>query len=294
MPYVRQPAVSPSTPHYGAHTGHAQRRLGSARIMLGRLCRHYQPRSVLDVGCADGAWLKASRELGVRTTVGFDTTARTGPGLLDPHITFSQVDFETPIQTDHTFDLAISLGAAARLEPDSACNLVNALTASSDVVLFAAAPAIEPGNAPTDADARPDSFWGRLFAERDFAVFDMFRPAHWHDERVASNYRRGAFLFVRESSDLCERLHEDGIASISDLADMDGAPARADDPVPAAEPATERDDHGRRGQGILNTLGALTGWSRGPKVVDVGWGGSASGGMFTSAELFTSDLGYRD
>ena len=42
----------------------------SAKIYLDHLWEYIQPQSVLDVGCGNGAWLKACHEHGSKTLIG--------------------------------------------------------------------------------------------------------------------------------------------------------------------------------------------------------------------------------
>ena len=46
--------------------------VSSARVILDILFKHYNPKSVVDVGCGSGSWLKVADEMGVNSLTGID------------------------------------------------------------------------------------------------------------------------------------------------------------------------------------------------------------------------------
>ena len=72
------------------------RSLQSARIYLKYLGGIFQPKSVLDVGCGRGSWLKACHELGTTRLLGFDGTWNTQALMIDDAIEFQGIDLSKP------------------------------------------------------------------------------------------------------------------------------------------------------------------------------------------------------
>ena len=60
----------------------------SAAVVLGLLYEHYKPRSVIDVGCAEGAWLATAESLGSKILKGIDGEWVREEALLSKNIDF--------------------------------------------------------------------------------------------------------------------------------------------------------------------------------------------------------------
>src|SRR5579864_7998681 len=89
--------------------------LSSARIVLPLLFEYYKPRSIVDVGCGVGPWLKCSLELGVEEVLGIDGDYVDPSRLLIDRVQFRGSDLNDRIEVDRRFDLAISVEVAEHL-----------------------------------------------------------------------------------------------------------------------------------------------------------------------------------
>jgi hypothetical protein len=118
--------------------------------------------------------------------------------MVDEAIEFRSIDLDKPFSAAEKVDLTICLEVAEHLDPKIAPQLINALTASSDVVLFSAAYLDQGGT--NHINEQPHTYWGNLFAEFSFCPFDLFRPVFWGDEEVDFWYRQNVFLYVRKES----------------------------------------------------------------------------------------------
>jgi SAM-dependent methyltransferase len=170
----------------------------SAKVYALHLSNFLSPSSVADIGCGIGAWLKAFKEAGAKTLIGFDGDWNTQQDMIDGSIIFKAVDLNRPISNTEKVDLAMSLEVGEHLEPSSARTLVNSLTDMADVVLFGAAFTDQGGT--NHINEQPHTYWAKLFSDVDFAPFDIFRPVFWGDERVEFWYRQNTFLYVRRDS----------------------------------------------------------------------------------------------
>lgn len=192
--------------------------LRSARIYLSLLWRHFQPRSVLDVGCGRGAWLKACHELGSTRLLGLDGSWNSPSLLIDGAIEFTSVDLDKPFSVSPSVELAMSLEVAEHLLPTSSRQFVKCLTDASNIVLFSAAYPGQGGN--NHINEQPHSYWAELFAANGFMPIDLFRPAFWGNEEVCFWYRQNAFLYVKSGSEPAARLAAAGIREIADTSFM--------------------------------------------------------------------------
>lgn len=192
--------------------------LKSARLYLEYLWRIFQPKSVLDVGCGRGAWLKASRELGACRLLGFDGEWNTQSLMIDDAIEFRSIDLNKPFSVSDRVDLAISVEVAEHLEPRVAPQFIRCLAESSDVILFSAAFPNQGGT--NHLNEQQHSYWAKLFAAHDLYPFDLFRPVFWGNEDVEYWYRQNVFLYVRKSSSAWQLMMNSGHKSMTDISFM--------------------------------------------------------------------------
>ena len=196
--------------------------LRSARLLLGHLWRYLQPRSVAEVGCGRGAWLKAFRELGAETLFGYDGPWNSPEMLIDGTIEFHAVDMNAPFALPSGLDLAMSLEVAAHLDPSLAGQFVGRLTGASNAVLFSAASLGPDGE---QLEQLRHSRWAELFAREGFQPFDLFRSRFWGDRDLSYWHRQNTFLYARSGSAQCLRLRQAGAEPLADAAMVDrGSP----------------------------------------------------------------------
>lgn len=181
----------------------------------------YRPKSVADLGCGRGTWLKAFKDKGAAKVVGYDGPWNTQNNMVDQAIEFHSVDLNKPIDTGNTerFDLAMSLEVAEHLEASSASNFVDSLTRLSDVVLFSAAFTQQGGT--NHINEQPHTYWAQLFALRDYVPYDLFRPLFWGDEEVEFWYQQNIFLYVKKNAPVAGLLSSVGHQPMKNIKFMD-------------------------------------------------------------------------
>jgi SAM-dependent methyltransferase len=188
----------------------------SAQRILAVLFEHFRPRSVLDVGCGLGTWLKVAIEMGVGEVLGVE-----GPWLqpqsaeIDPKLIVTR-ELEQPFSLGRLFDLVICLEVAEHLSPAAAESFVQTLTSHAPAVLFSAA--IPQQGGTHHLNEQLPEYWASLFAKHDYATLDLVRPALWKENRVSWWYRQNVLLFA--SSQFLKaypqlRRHDQSIAPLS-------------------------------------------------------------------------------
>jgi SAM-dependent methyltransferase len=170
------------------------RGLNAARVIVPLLLKLVQPRSVLDVGCGYGAWLKAFQEHGLERLRGLDGT-QVDPRrfLVDPQC-FRAVDLRHCPSPDEPFDLALCLEVGEHIPTRHSRQLVQFLTRSAPLVLFSAAIPGQGGVGHVN-EQWPD-FWRALFAEHGFRRLDPIRRHVWQDPQVPGWYQQNLLLYA--------------------------------------------------------------------------------------------------
>jgi SAM-dependent methyltransferase len=166
----------------------------SARKVVSVVQRAMEVKSVLDVGCAQGAWLSVWRDAGVADIAGLDGDYVDRARMLIDTARFTAHDLAQPFSLGRRFDLAQSLEVAEHLPATRAAGFVGDLTSHADVVLFSAAPPGQGGE--NHIHEMPYEYWRDLFADRGYALYDCVRPFVRDDMQVAPWYRYNAFLYV--------------------------------------------------------------------------------------------------
>jgi SAM-dependent methyltransferase len=169
----------------------------SAAITVPLLIDLFEPRSVLDVGCATGVWLSVFREHGVDDILGID-----GPWVEKGHPEipdnlFREYDLTQPISLERTFDLALCLEVAEHLPAEAAPGLVQSLTALAHVVVFSAAIPGQGGEG--HINERWPSFWSKCFAAHGYVCFSILRQRLWSSDAVEFWYRQNMLCFVAKA-----------------------------------------------------------------------------------------------
>ena len=181
---------------------------GSARALVPIVLDIHPARTMIDVGCGIGGWVKAFAEHGVNA-VGIDGDYVDREQLLIPEDRFVAHDLNRALdvaglcrrygdaQTGR-FDLAISLEVAEHLEPQRSEGLVRDLCALADTVLFAAAIPFQGGAG--HINERWQSWWAQKFSENGYDPFDVLRRDIWGRRDIAWWYKQNTILYVKRNS----------------------------------------------------------------------------------------------
>lgn len=171
----------------------------SAQALSPTLVDLLKPRSVVDIGCGDGAWLAAMRGCGVARTLGVDGPWSPCPGVVRVDFAQAPLPFDTALDrgAEERFDLALCLELLEHLPEERGTALVRWLARLSDTLLVSAA---VPGQGGTGhVSERWPGYWTRRFAELGYVACDFLRPAIWSDERIAPWYRQNLIGYFRPS-----------------------------------------------------------------------------------------------
>jgi SAM-dependent methyltransferase len=156
------------------------------------------PKSVVDVGCGIGTWLKVFEENGVQDILGIDGDYVDKSLLKIDNQKFIEYDLEKLYNTDRKFDLAISLEVAEHLSFDSANVFVKTVCNLSDTILFSAAIPNQGGQ--NHINEQEPNYWIEKFESEGYHLFDIVRPIFWENDNVDPWYRQNMLLFTKNRS----------------------------------------------------------------------------------------------
>ena len=172
--------------------------LKSAETVLGHVLPIIgTPRSVIDIGCGAGGWLRTLSEIVDDLDIfGVDHPgAPTSEMFIDP-ANFEGRDLSATMTFDRKFDLAISLEVAEHIDPQQADIFVDNLMRHADTILFSAAIPRQGGTG--HVNEQWPQYWIEKMSKRGFGLCDVVRPLIWNEDDVASWYKQNLLLFASD------------------------------------------------------------------------------------------------
>ena len=155
-------------------------------------------RSIIDIGCARGTWLREWQAQAVDDVVGVDGDYVDRTKLeIDPRC-FVVADLASHFNLGRRFDIAQSLEVAEHLPPARAATFVADVVAHAPVVLFSAAPPGQGGE--NHLNEQPGDYWQRLFLDHDYLAIDCLRPLLAREANVPLWYRYNLMLYVQRDN----------------------------------------------------------------------------------------------
>ncbi len=155
-------------------------------------------KSVVDFGCAQGAWLETWQENGIEDIQGIDGSYFDLSKLKIPARNFKLKDLNKAINLNRRFDFAYSLEVAEHLKPQSSVDFIRSLTRHAPIVLFSASPPGQGGE--THINERSFDYWRNIFEKYNYQAFDCIRPLIATNQNIAFWYRFNTILYVHKDS----------------------------------------------------------------------------------------------
>ncbi len=167
----------------------------SAKEVVPIIMKRLRPKSVVDLGCGSGTWLKVFQQNKVDNLLGIDFhNERT----IIPNDIFLKYDLRKQLKIERRFDLAISLEVAEHIETKYSELFVKNLTQLSNVILFSAAIPKQEGE--NHINEQWHNYWIKLFQKKGYVAIDFIRPHILLNEKVSMDYRQNMILFVNKET----------------------------------------------------------------------------------------------
>jgi SAM-dependent methyltransferase len=157
-----------------------------------------RPRSLADIGCGTGIWLREASRLGVGRIHGIDGPWVSEELLEIPPADFRRADLSAPIRLEEPVDVVMSLEVAEHLPADKAPLFVTNICQMAPVVVFSAA--IPGQGGQHHVNEQWPSYWVDLFTAQGFQAYDVLRPALWQDAKIPYWYRQNLMIFASDSA----------------------------------------------------------------------------------------------
>ena len=169
----------------------------SAQVVVPLFLNLFPSKSVVDIGCVVGAWLKAFADNGVSVLKGVDGEWVDKKDLLIPEANFVCHELENDFDFSEHFDTAVCLEVAEHLSIDRADTLIKFLTGLAPVVLFSAAiPGQDlPGQMHHINEQWPE-YWAQKFLAEDFLPLDVLRDKIWMNQGVKYWYQQNILVYI--------------------------------------------------------------------------------------------------
>lgn len=209
--------MSVYTPDFYEHLREGS--LRSAQIIIPIVLKLIQPRSIVDVGCGDGTWLKVFRDYGIEDIFGVDGEWVDQLALQIPPENFLRFDLTQPLHLNRQFDLVVSLEVAEHLPEECAETFVNSLVKLGPCILFSAA--IPHQGGINHLNEKWQDFWAKYFQARGYLAIDTIRKHIWNDALVEFWYAQNTILYVKpevlKGNSLLQKEYEQSHASMLSL-----------------------------------------------------------------------------
>jgi hypothetical protein len=171
--------------------------LQSARVIIPMVLRYFPVRSVVDIGCGIGTWLKVFEENRVQNILGIDGPHIDPAMLVMQSKEFLAVDLRAELCLVVRYDLAMSLEVAEHLPKKLSTSFVTKLTEAAPIVLFSAAIPGQPG--VQHINMQWQDYWRAIFGGRGYIALDIVRPAVWGRGDVDYWYQQNTIVYCHNS-----------------------------------------------------------------------------------------------
>jgi SAM-dependent methyltransferase len=183
--------------HYSLsfYLGQQAESVSSAQVVVPLVLSLFPCRSVVDIGCGVGGWLREFERCGIGDYLGTDGDYMPRHLLQISSDRYRPLDLEIATDLGCHFDLACCLEVAEHLPEIRADLFVALLVKAAPVILFSAAIPHQGGT--HHLNEQWQSYWARRFAGHGYIALDCIRPKIYDDSRVEWWYRQNMIIYCQ-------------------------------------------------------------------------------------------------
>ncbi len=194
---------------FAGHVEQADKRQANADYMADILWKYVQPKSVIDVGCGMGFFLKSCADRDA-TIKGVDGEWMKDKETVIPKKTYRYADLNDPLKSTKRYDMAVSIEVGEHLRPRRSPTFVEDLCKLSDIVLFSAG---VPGQGGAGhINLRYQSDWAKKFANQGYACYDPIRRRMAEWQRAFPWLMQNVLLYIKDGTPIDPLLDEHRIS----------------------------------------------------------------------------------
>lgn len=174
--------------------------LKDPEIIVPILIKVIHPKSVVDVGCGTGTFLRTFEKEGITDIMGLDGEW-VNKEIISKNISldkFQEVDLEKEIDINRKYDLALCLEVLEHIDNAFVDVAVKTLAKLSDVIVFSAA--IPGQGGQNHVNEQWFGYWMTKFRQYNYSFHDVFRPIFWNNADLAWWYKQNMFLVTNDSA----------------------------------------------------------------------------------------------
>jgi len=170
--------------------------LKSSKVLTPLIVNKYNPKSILDIGCGNGIWLKSFENCGINDYLGTDGNYVTEDIFRANFSKFIPKNLETEVNFNQKFDLVLSLEVGEHISQNSSETFIKSICNHSDLIIFSAA---IPGQKGTHhINENLQSYWAGLFKKNGYYPYDEIRPLIWYNPHILFWYRQNIIVYKKE------------------------------------------------------------------------------------------------
>lgn len=167
----------------------------SAKAVVPIINSLVHPKSVLDVGCGVGTWLRVWKDqFSIKDIKGIDGEYVNLRQLIIPNEDFIAKDLKKEFNLHRKFDLVMCLEVGEHLPREASQILVDNLVNHGDIIIFSSANLHQRGTYHINEQA--PEFWAGLFSKRNFIPVDILRNIIWNNDQIEWWYRQNILIYV--------------------------------------------------------------------------------------------------
>lgn len=188
--------------------------MNDAREIVPHVVKLINPKSVVDIGCGIGTFLRSFKEAGVEKILGIDGTW-VDKNILHKYINhneFIELDLEKPIKLNQTFNLVVCLEVVEHLSPHAADIIIQSLVSAGKIILFSAAIPNQGGQ--NHINEQWLTYWEEKFNAHNYILHDVLRPIFWNNPNIVTWYKQNIVLIAHKDMELNLQLPYNPIRNI--------------------------------------------------------------------------------